>query len=252
MTTANAINGKTLTGLSAVDGKTLSGLSAVDGVSVGVPIVTVAEIVWSAYQVGGISDGTNLTAWSNVGTAAGNYNLATHVVPPVYRATLGPGSRPTIQFDGSTQALGFVFSQVPGPTPITVLAVVKLSDSTNRSILGHSSNGGLQYRAASLKQSVVKQGVADVGSSSTNLSTSAFQSIGMDYDGSTLHFFLSGSADGTISNSQSFSSQINRVGLGFAGEYWSDYISEIRIFFSVINSTVRAAEQANLTAIWGV
>lgn len=119
----------------------------------------------------------------------------------------------------------------------TYVAVLKPNNTTGHLTLFSGLAGALQLRIALGKINVVKTTVADLGSSTTTLSTSAFSTIAVTYDGSTLKFYFNGAADGTISVAQAFTTNMVNAFINGqnGGENWEGDIAEQLFWTAVIN-----------------
>lgn len=106
---------------------------------------------------------------------------------------------------------GTFTSAITVASNFTFLAVVKPTDLSGQRTLICGPTGSLQVRFNANKINVLKCATADMGSSSTNLSTGTFYTIGVTYDGSTLKFYLNGVADGVVSVSQTFSADVTKM-----------------------------------------
>ncbi len=115
------------------------------------------------------------------------------------------------------------------------------SFANNDAIFGSTNAGGLEWRLPSnAKQQALAQQVASLGSSNTALSTTAFNSIGLQFASTSCSFYYNGVADGTGSSGYSSFTLNNfgAIGASFQGgppstfwkEYLQGYIAELLVY----------------------
>jgi len=196
---------------------------------------------------------------------AANFNpstgLWTATVGPNASAQTGTGTLVTgatpngssvVNFNGSfVLQLGTV---IPAGASYTAFAYVKPAGSGNsEALFGGGGAGAFEYRLnGGFKQDVLRQAQADLGSSSTALSTSAFSLIDVTVSGSGGSYRLNGVADGNNAGS-AFTSYIQCIGSnqgGTGGELFSGQIAEIDIYSGVLTSGQISTVEAALTAAY--
>ena len=92
----------------------------------------------------------------------------------------------------------------------SVIAKIWLASIGAQQTIYGSGFGGFQFRVNTSNQlNLLCSGTADLGSSTTSLTSGAWYWVGVSYDGSTSRFYLGGKADGTGSGSNTFSTSIN-------------------------------------------
>ena len=181
---------------------------------------------------------------------------------PIFKATAGPGGRPCIRSTGGTGAFertGFSLASSIPVSNYTMFAVVKpiASPSHPLTITGGGA-GCFQWRIdTDLKPQVVRENQANLGKATTALSTSAFQLIAVRYDGTTLDFWLGGSADGSVSVSSTQTNPISNVfgwnNASFSSrEEFIDDFCMIKIFDSAVSNPDVAIELTAHSGHWGV
>lgn len=109
-------------------------------------------------------------------------------------------------------------------------AVMKYTKNTAAdpaTLVGCTSNGGPQVRIWQNKISLVKQAVVEIGQSATTLSSGTWYTIGVTYDGTTATFYLNGTSDGTASNAQTFTADMNMQGKGPDQNFEGDIAEDI-------------------------
>lgn len=170
---------------------------------------------------------------------------------PVYKATAGPGGRPCVRFDGNdSMALDVGILS----TVYTIFAVIKVADSSLRTIVS-GDNNSFGYRIDDLKQNALKNWLfSDIGSSSTNLSTSFFQQICVTYDGTTATFYLGGVVDGTATGAHLFTDPITTIGEWVPGHNnnFEGDMCMLKVYRTVRSGGQLTAEFAAISSRWGV
>lgn len=197
-----------------------------------------------------LSDNDPVALWVNQNGSGNNAVQANASFKPVFKATGGPGGRPCVDFvGGKVLSLN---SAISLGAACTIFAVCKPPDGNPRTIIG-GNTGSVQYRINGLKQNLVKAAQVDIASSSTNLSTSAFQQINMTWNGTTVAFRLSGAANGSTNNAQTIT--VPSVDIGaFSGtlQTFAGPICMIRAYNRVLSGGEITAEEAAILSHWGV
>lgn len=195
-----------------------------------------------------LSDNDPVALWVNQ-NGSGNNAVQAGLLKPTFKATAGPGGRPCVDFVGGVLGLN---SAISLGSACTIFAVVKPPDSSPRTIIG-GPTGCVQYRINGLKQNLVKQAQVNIASSSTNLSTSAFQQINMTWDGTTAIFRLSSAADGSTSNPQTITAASVDIGaFGGTSQPFAGPMSMLKIYNRVLSGAEITAEEAAILSRWGV
>lgn len=199
----------------------------------------------------GLSDNDPVADWADQSGVGNSATQGTGANQPTFKSADGPGSRPCILFDGTTD-----FLELPDITSqrFTLFAVLKPANSSLHSIVCGAA-GALQYRTDnSLKQATTVCNGTNLGTGDTALSTSVFQQINVRWDGSASIFRLNSAADGLDLTPASFISPINRIGINGAtlGEFFAGSICMIRIYLEVLALDQVEAIEAEITTRWGV
>lgn len=194
----------------------------------------------------GLSDNDPVALWVNQNGSGNDATQPTPASKPIFKATAGPGGRPTVRF-GSQMTLD---SSIALGSACTIFAVIKPRVSHTGTIIG-GSIGCVQYRVNGLKLNLVKQEQVDVATSNTNMSTSAFQQVNMTWDGTTATFRLNSTADGNTSNAQTIT--VASVDIGQAASQSLDAdLCMLKIYNRVLSGGEIAAEEAAILSRWGV
>jgi hypothetical protein len=152
------------------------------------------------------NDGDAITAWVDSSAAAND--LGTFAGGPTKENNVINGLA-VAKCNGDDNA---IFSTPIAVTSgFTYIAVLNPTDFTGQRSLIAGPSGSVQVRFNGAKINLLKCAVADMGSSSTILSIGTFYTIGVTYDGTTVRFYLNGSADGTSTTSQTFTADITRI-----------------------------------------
>jgi hypothetical protein len=171
-------------------------------------------------------------------------------------------TRPALLFDGNHDALGAV-SMSSSPVDTLYQAVVLRPDSfaSDATVTGGRSgtNGALQWRidgGGAGTQSLLSNGVAGIGTSSSPLTVSQAAVIESQYNSSTgaYSFWLNGATSGTGTQARTLNANIASIGacgLALQTETFNGAIGEIVMYDQVGSFASRAAVAANQKAYWG-
>lgn len=194
----------------------------------------------------GLNDNDPVATWTNQNGSGNNATQGTPASRPTFKATAGPGSRPTVRFPGIL-SLG---SSIALGSACTIFCVLKPRISHIGTIIGDSI-GCVQFRINGLKQNLVKQEQVDVATSTTNLSTAAFQQFNMTWNATTATFRLNSAADGNTTNAQTIS--VASIDIGSAASQSLDGdLCMLKIYNRVLSGAEISAEEAAITTRWGV
>ena len=187
---------------------------------------------WTTFGLGG--DGPGAIAVHDAGplranglfgtgspsTATGNTNHLTPYGYAVHFDDSGTGTSASKRIDvGNSSGSG-----APRGSVFSFIAFVSFGATGTQYIYStNSANGGARWQLnASTQLNLVKPGTADMGSGSTSLSANKFYVVGTTYDGSTIRFYVNGNADGTSSNTQTFTHGQASIGDQTAPGYLSN------------------------------
>jgi hypothetical protein len=93
------------------------------------------------------------------------------------------------------------------PSVFTISAWVYIGASATQAILGSTGNGGIEWRidAGTYTQSLLKEGVANVATSTGTISATTWKHVAVTYSGTGVCiFYMDGVAAGTSTNLQTF------------------------------------------------
>jgi hypothetical protein len=116
--------------------------------------------------------------------------------------------------------------------------------SVQQGIIGSSSNGGPEWRlegGAPAVMGLLKQGVANIGTSNSNIPINTWTHVAVTYDSAGNYvFYKNGVLDGSGTSLQSFSFSNLQIGLGFpggSGDYFNGTIDDVRVYKRVLTVT---------------
>lgn len=223
-----------------------------------------------ADAITGQVDDDALGTWSD---SSGNANHASNAMfarQPTYKTNVQNGMA-VVRFNGTTNALASAASSSGGAQ--TVVAVVKPTNLGAVNTIrgggyGNGNTGGLQFRVEAASNSYprfVKEGLADIGSGSTAVASSAWQVVTGTWDDATnaYAFTIDGAAAGSGSSSETLTagrgSTIGANGspsgadpVANPSEFFAGDIAEIAAWSVVLNPTDLAAVVSGLQSKWGL
>lgn len=206
------------------------------------------------------SDGSDISFWSDSSPSGNNLTNSESTKSPIVKTAFLNGL-PVSQFGTKGTAEYLLLDSDVSLQTFTFIAVMRCTldtSSTPRTLIGlgastrgGASSGGPQIRIYQNKINLLRQGVADIGSSSTTLSTSNFYTIAVTYSSPNAAFYLNGSADGTASSAQTFTLPFRTIGVGNGGENFVGYIGEPKLWDRVLSGAELTAEFDALRTRWG-
>lgn len=215
---------------------------------------------------GAIATNEGVGTWNDLSGNGYHVTQTTNGARPVYKATGGPGSKPTIQFDGSNDFLASA-AHWWGSDDLTVFVVMKFGNATrdaadtyisknyatgdNRQYIFRGENAAVSYIIRAL---IFQSGTATPSNtySSSITKSTTWKIIGLTSDGAgspqwyddgaTSTTSVSGAGNHTIYNTPTslFSIGCNRAGDTPDG-FLLGSISEIIVFSRALAATERAA-----------
>lgn len=183
----------------------------------------------------------NLAFWDDQSGNGFDATQTTDTKRPTWLSA-GLDSQPVVDFPDTALEEMSVASSDATIKPFSVIAVVSPDNFTDEhTILGASASGGIQWRIdiTTGKISLLKGGVASIGTSSTALTSGQFSVVGVTYDASgNFAFYLNGAADGTGTNDQTFSASNFNIGNKDSGtEFFGGPIADIYVFDTAIKTS---------------
>lgn len=184
-----------------------------------------------------LSDNDPVSTWVD-SSGSGNDATQAGALRPTYKTNQINGL-PAVRFNGTSQYLNS--NAAADHLPLSIFAIVNPTDATAyRYIVGPSVSGNFGWRMNQTSGVMValRTGVAQIGESSTALTTGAFQAATFSYLGLGAYaYYHNGTADGSGTSGQTFSggAPITLIGSG-DGFYWYGDIAELMKYDSVLSS----------------
>lgn len=150
-------------------------------------------------------------------------------------------------YTSKTMSLGDASgSGSPLNVPFSVVArLTYAGEAFGGSIYGSNTSGSMNIRFNGNKIQLLKANTAIIGSSTTNLVVGNTYDIGVEYDGTTVRFYLDGRPDGSAVNAQTFVYAAQYyIGRCFSTEAWSNGTRFYRM--AVFDRCIGAAAFAGL------
>lgn len=230
------------------------------GTAGGQPPVSGYLAWYDASQITGQSDGSSLSAWSDLSSNGYNMSQSTGADQPTYySSTAGKliNGLPAVWFNGTSDRM--TNSTSVSLANCSIFAVVQLtSDTNNATILGSSASGGLQLRTnTGARLNLLAEGTTDIGADSSGEITPGSNNAGAaTYDSTTgayAFYVNSGTATTTGTNATTISS--HAMVLGFNGsntsEFWDGAIAEVIVYNSVLTGAQITSTFTYLNNKWG-
>ncbi len=203
-----------------------------------------------AAKITGLAAGDPVGTWSDL---SGNGNTATQATAakqPSYQANVLNG-KPVVRFDGVDDYFDLtIFLSI---SSITVFAVLKQTSGISVKAIVAGNTASFEYRLTDThKQESLKTNTASMGVSTTALSTTAFSSVNVTYDGANGSYRLNGADDGSFASAQSFTDSLRYVGSNSGtGEFFAGDIAELLLYTSALDVTERGKVEGYLKKKWG-
>ncbi len=203
----------------------------------------------------GLANNDPVALWADQSPSANDATQSTAANKPTFKSAGGPGgTRPCVDFDGTSDCLGMT-ALSSGGGPFTIFCVLKPVSGASRTILGGGNPNGPQYRIGTLTPQLLKTNVVLVGAANTALSTTNFQQINVTWDGvSAFAFRLSSAADGSGTNTQTLVNGFSQVGCraNTVDEFFSGSLCMVRVYASVLTAGQITTIESEITTRWGV
>jgi autotransporter-associated beta strand protein len=191
------------------------------------------------FNAGGVSQ------WAD---QSGNGRNASAGVGNVTLTSAGVNGHSALAFTGG-QSLNDALSG--SPTSETVFAVLSANVVTGtQAILGSSADGGLELRLNTNKLDALRQGQADLGSSTGTIAAATPEIVALTITPGSEAFYINGVAAGTLTGTLSATAGLtstigSRKG---AADFLNGNLSALVVYNSVLNSTQIAATENYLNA----
>ena len=196
---------------------------------------------WKADSLG-LADGATVSSWADSGPGGWTATQGTASARPTFRTAVLNG-KPVVRFDGVDDFL--ISSASTSHTETTIFAVIKPTSTTgDRSIRVASGSGGITSTIRDGKPRMGSQDLVSLHTSTTTVSTTAFQVLTCSYSDSTntVAFHRNGSADGssTAVTASPTAGRTTQIAAEPAGGYLVGDLAELVIYSRVLTSSERA------------
>jgi hypothetical protein len=197
------------------------------------------------------ADGSSITLWED---SSGNNRDAVLTVGtgPILKTNILNGHS-ICRCSAAVTALDFSGNSTD--VSLTIIAVVKCTDSNPRTIIADRSNGSNApiFRINTNKIQLHELDVGDVGTSTTALNTTSFYTVAVTFDDATNNFafYLNGSADGSGTQAASFARRLG--GLGIRGGNLDRFLGDIAYvayWNTVLDSTELTTRFSDLQTVF--
>lgn len=212
---------------------------------------TTPEVEFDGRNLTG-SDGSSITLWDD---SSGHNRDAVLTVGtgPILKTNILNGHS-VCRCSAAVTALDFSGNSTD--TSLTIIAVVKCTDSNPRTIIADRSNGSNApiFRINTNKIQLHELDVGDIGTSTTALNTTSFYTVAVTFDDATNNFafYLNGSADGSGTQAASFARRLG--GLGIRGGNLDRFLGDIAYvaYWNVVLGSAELTSRFNdLRTVWG-
>lgn len=160
----------------------------------------------------------------------------------------------SIDFDGTDDRITFSDSGFPTGNSARTVSCWVYAGASHNSFAGHISYGtsaarngwSMIYNGASNNLLIATNAMNSTTASSGSISASSWTKLDITYDGTTVRYYLSGSASGTSTFSGTPSTKLNSGYIASSpwGDYYTGRIDEVR-FSSVERSSTWISTEAN-------
>jgi hypothetical protein len=213
-----------------------------------------AQVLIESLQASNYNASTGV--WTD--TSASADNATATGTKPTLATNATPNGSAAVDFTGTLQTLQL--GTTIGAQDVTIFAFVlpsaNQSGGGDRGAIISGGGGGFEYgitdfdKYGNSKQNALKTSTADLGSSSTSVSTSAFSLIDISESltagGS---YRLNGVDDGSVAASGAGAPFLTNIGSQDNGsEFFSGEIADIEVYSGTMTDTQRAGIEATLTA----
>ncbi len=192
----------------------------------------------------------NTGVWTDTSGNGNNTTLPNGATAPTLLANATPNGSPAVNFTSGLQSeyLGITTGLAPG-SGYTVLSFIEPTEAFYDENIVGGPVGAMTYRVVptnGANHQVLGNNLTTFGASNTYVPTTAFSMIGVATDnvGNGI-FYFNGSADGTTTGSDAFTSPIDLIGSAAAAGLFTGNIAELQIYSGVLTaSEVQAVNQA--------
>lgn len=196
---------------------------------------------WKADSLA-LAEGATVSSWADSGPGGFTATQGTAAAQPTFRTGQINGL-PVVRFDGVDDVL--LSNASTSHTETTIFSVIKPTSTVgDRSIRVASGSGGITSTIRDGKPRMGSQDLVSLHTSTTTVSTTAFQVLACSYSDSTntVAFHRNGTADGssTAVTASPTAGRTTRIGAEPAGGYLVGDIAELIVYSRVLTSSERA------------
>jgi hypothetical protein len=192
---------------------------------------------------GGCSGTNPVSSWVDKSSNTNDAGINGLASPGAYVAS-ATNSQPGVTFSSSIHN-GYDFvSAINLQTASTICAVLKTTSPGSKGVVVSGATASLAYYTGdggTKEQGADKASIANLGHGNA-ASDSSFHSICMDYNGTTVHWFIDGGTDGNATPSVAITANETSIGLNSSsgGEWFDGVLCDLVIYDAVLNSSDRA------------
>lgn len=223
---------------------------AINGVTMPGDIVNISSLaLWvRASDIVG-NDGDAIGSWTDRSPRANNLTQGTATAKPTLKTNIVNGYA-VARFDGGDS---MTLTSAIAASPVQICAVVKPTTLiASCTLLAGAGAGSFQLRSNGTgKLNLVKSGVVELGTATTQLSSVNFNNIGASYSNPNFTFRLASAADGSGSSAQTMTG-MNVLGKNYNGEAWQGDIAEVLVFNALLDAGTLAIVEEYLLDRYGV
>lgn len=224
---------------------------------INLPVTEELKAWFAADNITGLANGEAMSSWGDLSGNGNNVSQGSEDSQPTYRTNSINGN-PAVLFDGSNDFLYLASVNNVSSDAFTMVATIRpttLGGSDTISIVGGSGDcgsGGRQLRLAGGVMQVLKSSVASMGTSLTTMSQNNNYIVGFIYGSPNGSFYLNGSADGTLSSTQTFGNSGLLIGGRSCAEIFKGYIAEFLYYDKTLSANEFAQVNAYLSSKYGI
>jgi hypothetical protein len=218
-------------------------------------------VLWLNASTLALNDNDTVATWNDSSGLGNNASQSNSAKRPIYKASSGPGGKPSVQFDGTNYCMAGNTS-ITGTT-LTAFAVLTMSNTTSDygRALSLGATGNPDYNSALYCVAIGRNDLFarlyafrnNSNGSQANVSYDTGYVFDTIFDGVNNTSYLNGTAQASAASAGTFG--IANYGLGGdvnGTTFWAGYISEIVVYSSALSNTDRAKVEQYLGTKYGI
>ena len=213
----------------------------------GLPFESRANIWLASYTLSGLSNGTKVTSWTNLGKDGSTYNATNATTAPIKTTLSGI---PTLQFNATTELVLNLANAFTATSDFSVFIVGYQTANRVIGFGGASPNGNCFWGySANNGTSILLRNTSDVGLTVTGqTSVAGLKAYGVVKTGTTSTTTYDNGTTGVARAGISGNFIFGRIGSrdAFSVQRSTGYIAEVLYFDSALSSTDAATVMTNL------